>query len=145
MFVINVCFQTQLCRLIRLCLYQFSKCKCTANLLVWTGFQSCVLSHVAYSHNISLCHGYNTAVQGYSALIWLPFSCLLHTQSWSTFFWRGRTITVLKAQSSIQVYFCHCEQILLSFRLCNLFFTFIHYLAYRFCVIYNCFNVLLYS
>lgn len=37
------------------------------------------------------------------------------------------------------------EQTLQSFMLLNLIFTFVHYLVYRFCIICNCFNVLLWS
>lgn len=126
-FVINDCFQTQWCRLIRLCLYQFRKC--TTRLLVWTGFQRWGLSCIANSHEILPVLAttlLSREIQLFPITVFQPVAC----GEFVCFFWEG-TIPVPKPQSSIQTCLCQSDQVLLSFGLLHLFFMFVHYLACR--------------
>lgn len=97
-FIINDCFQTLLCRLIRLGLYQFWKC--TTRLLVWTGFQRWVPSCIANSHEILPVLAttvLSKEIQLFLTTFFQPIAC----RELVCFFWEG-TITVLKAKSSVQ-------------------------------------------
>lgn len=111
--IINDCLQTQLCRLIKLCLSQFSKS--TTRLLVWTCFPSWALSCIANSHEI-------VPVQARAPLS--KEIQLLHTTLFQPVAFKGSvwliwvwTITVPKAQRGVPLSICYCDQMLLSFRL----------------------------
>lgn len=113
-FVINDCFQAQLCRLIRLCLYQFRKC--ITRILVWTGFQRWALSCIAISCEILPVLA--TAllpkeIQLFLITLFQPVAC------WDLicFVWE---VTVTVTESS-KACLCPCDQLLLSFRLLDWF------------------------
>lgn len=87
-FEINVCLQTQLCRLIRLC---------TTRLLVWTSFQRWVLPRIANSHKILSVLAttlLSKEIQLLLITLFWPITC----RELVCFFWEG-TITVVKAQN----------------------------------------------
>lgn len=104
-FVINDCFQTQLCRLIRLRLYQFRKC--VTRILVWTGFQRWILACIASSHEILPVLA--TAllpkeIQHFLITLFQPIAC----RDLICFVWKV-TVTVTK---SLKACLCHCDQVL---------------------------------
>lgn len=138
MFVINVCFQAQLCRLIRLCLYQFRKH--TTRLLVSTGFQRWVLSYIVNSREILPVQA-TTLLSKEIRLLLITVCQPSGAGSWGDF--SGKEPSLCRKLKATLGCACITDQVLLSFSLFRLFLTFVHYLVCSFCVICNWFSVLL--
>lgn len=117
-FEVNDCLQTQLCRLIRLCLYLFRKC--ITRLLVWTVFRRWVLPCIEIAMKFSLSWLHRWSPKKFSSFL-LPFSDPLHADSWCAFSGRESS-QYQKLKTGIQACLCHCDQVSLSFRLPHSFF-----------------------